>query len=175
MPRIIITGGPGTGKSSLLTGLEEIGFTCFPEVSRIIIAEQQAAGGDLFPWGNMAAFAEECFRRMQAQLAELPAGVSFFDRGIPDIAAYMQRYGLDVLSEYLNVADFYSSSVLICPPWPEIFKNDPQRPETYEETCLLHRHLVETYASLGFDIIEMPKISIEERVKWVAKRFDGTL
>ena len=175
MLRIIITGGPGTGKSSLLAALERKGYRCFPEVSRIIIAEQQAAGGDLFPWGNMAAFAEECFRRMQLQLAELPAGVSFFDRGVPDIAAYMRRYGLDVPSQYLSVAGIYSSSVLICPPWPEIFKNDPQRPETFEETCLLHRHLVETYTSLGFEMVEMPKISIEERALWVAKRFGGML
>lgn len=175
MLRIIITGGPGTGKSSLLAALEQKGYSCFPEVSRIIIAEQQAEGGDLFPWGNMAAFAEECFSRMQQQLAKSPVGISFFDRGIPDIAAYMQRYGLSVPSEYLNVADVYSSSVLICPPWLEIFKNDPQRPETYEETCLLHRHLVETYTSLGFSIVEMPKISIEERALWVAKRFGGML
>ncbi len=175
MPRIIITGGPGTGKSSLLTGLEEIGFTCFPEVSRTIIAEQQAKGGNLFPWGNMAAFAHECFLRMQAQLLATPSGISFFDRGIPDIAAYMQRYGLDVPSEYLSVAGVYSSSVLVCPPWPQIFKNDPQRPETFEETCLLHHHLIETYASLGFDIIEMPKVSVKERVNLVVKRFGGML
>ncbi len=175
MPCIIITGGPGTGKSSLLAALEQMGYACFPEVSRIIIAEQQATGGNLFPWGNISAFAQECYVRMQAQLTATPSGISFFDRAIPDIAAYMQRYGLEVPTQYLSVSEVYSSSVLVCPPWPQIFKNDPQRPETYEETCLLHHHLVETYASLGFEIIEIPKISIEERAQWAVERLSGKL
>ena len=167
MLRVIITGGPGTGKSSLLKGLEEAGYACFPEVSRIIIAEQQAVGGDLFPWANMEAFAEECFGRMTRQQASSTADVCFFDRGIPDIVAYMRRYGLPIPDKYLKIEGLYDNTVYLCPPWPQIFKNDPQRPETFEETCLLHRHLVETYSELGFTLVELPLVDVEKRVSWM--------
>ena len=35
----IITGGPGAGKTTVLTELQRLGFTCVPEVARQIIQE----------------------------------------------------------------------------------------------------------------------------------------
>ncbi|SDC56339.1 AAA family ATPase [Williamwhitmania taraxaci] len=175
MPRIIITGGPGTGKSSLLAALEQKGYPCFPEVSRIIIAEQQATGGNLFPWGNISAFSKECYVRMQAQLADSFTDISFFDRGIPDIIAYLRRYGSAIPAVYFQAKEHYSSTVLVCPPWPEIFCNDHQRPESFDETCLLNHHLCETYTAMGFSILEIPKVGIAERVDWVLKTIRNTL
>ena len=38
--RFIITGGPATGKSSIIEYFQQIGYSCFEEVSRGIIQEQ---------------------------------------------------------------------------------------------------------------------------------------
>ena len=38
--RFIITGGPATGKSSIVKYFQQIGHSCFEEVSREIIQEQ---------------------------------------------------------------------------------------------------------------------------------------
>ncbi len=44
--KIVITGGPGTGKTSVIEGLEEHGYFCLHEVSREIIREAQKKGID---------------------------------------------------------------------------------------------------------------------------------
>ena len=38
--RFVITGGPATGKSSIIEYFQKIGYPCFEEVSRAIIQEQ---------------------------------------------------------------------------------------------------------------------------------------
>ena len=41
---IVITGGPGTGKTTIINGLLEKGYTCFPEISREIINDARKQG-----------------------------------------------------------------------------------------------------------------------------------
>ena len=52
--RIVITGGPGFGKTSIIDELESRNFPCQHEVSRTIIKEQLEIGGDILPWKNLA-------------------------------------------------------------------------------------------------------------------------
>ena len=55
MQPIIITGGPGAGKTSLLDALARRGYMTFPEVSRSLIREQAAAlPNGVLPWTDLA-------------------------------------------------------------------------------------------------------------------------
>ena len=45
--RVIITGGPGTGKSTLLNLLEKRGYHCHQEISRAVIRQQLDLGTKL--------------------------------------------------------------------------------------------------------------------------------
>ncbi|EEI6243413.1 ATP-binding protein, partial [Salmonella enterica subsp. enterica] len=56
--RIIITGGPGAGKTTLITALEKSGFHCQPESGRAVIKQQMDINGDVLPWRSPARFAE---------------------------------------------------------------------------------------------------------------------
>src|ERR1700688_3165225 len=79
--RIVIAGGPGSGKSTLLRALAESGEICYEESSRVLIREQLAKSGQLLPWADLWAFAQECSARMQAQLQDSTKHrLSFFDR-----------------------------------------------------------------------------------------------
>ena len=42
--RIVITGGPGTGKTTIINSLIESGYSCMEEVSRQITLEAQKNG-----------------------------------------------------------------------------------------------------------------------------------
>ena len=101
--RYIITGGPGSGKSSLLSALVKQNYQGFEEISRVIIREQHEIGGDGVPWQNLAAFAELCYERMSAQLDQCDSDCTcFYDRGLPDIIAYVRRGGLQVPGKYFS-------------------------------------------------------------------------
>lgn len=165
--RYIITGGSGSGKSSIIKELHAQGYACRPEISRTLIKEQQACGGDLLPWENMEGFAVECFNRMHEQLNNQPEQPLFFDRGIPDIIAYLKSRNLPVRFDYAAYASFYNSIVFICPPWKEIFVNDQQRPESFHESKHIHQLLQKVYRDLNFRVIEIPRKPVSERADFI--------
>ena len=168
--RYIITGGPGSGKSSLLAALVKQSYQGFEEISRIIIREQHEIGGDKVPWENLADFAELCYDRMNLQLDECqPNSTCFYDRGLPDIIAYVRRGGLRVPAKYFEKAKSYNRTVFLAPPWQEIFVNDSERPESFEDATEIYHFLKSTYNELGFTIVELPKVSIKERVAFIEK------
>jgi predicted ATPase len=49
---VVISGGPGVGKTTTLLELERRGFRCAAEVARQIIQEQVRDRGDALPWGD---------------------------------------------------------------------------------------------------------------------------
>ena len=55
---IIVTGGPGSGKSTLIDALAAAGFVRTIEAGRGVIQDQVAIGGNALPWQDPPAFAE---------------------------------------------------------------------------------------------------------------------
>lgn len=60
---LVVTGGPGAGKTSLITELARRGFHAIPESGRAIIREETASGGDALPWADHMAYAERMLER----------------------------------------------------------------------------------------------------------------
>src|SRR3546814_13397103 len=54
----VITGGPGSGKRTLIEALAVEGFHHMPEAGRAIIRDQVKLGGAALPWADRAAFAD---------------------------------------------------------------------------------------------------------------------
>lgn len=164
----VITGGPGTGKSTLIKALRAEGFPCFNEVSRDIISQSHQSNTDLLPWKNLPAFAEECNRRMQEQLEHVDKmELCFFDRGIPDIIAYLKFGGITPDKQLYEMGRCYAKLVFVAPPWEAIFVNDAERPQTFAQCQQLHNLILETYVELGYQIAMIPKISVDERKYFV--------
>ena len=44
---VVIIGGPGTGKSTIINGLIAKGYCCYPEISREVILEAKKDGIDI--------------------------------------------------------------------------------------------------------------------------------
>lgn len=57
----VVTGGPGSGKSSLIDAMARRGFRTMPEAGRAIIRDQVGIGGSALPWADRALFAELCW------------------------------------------------------------------------------------------------------------------
>lgn len=171
--KYIITGGPGAGKTSLLQALKAKGFDGVEEASRQLITELVAAGSDCLPWNNLPLFAEKVLERMilTYQAVCSKEDIIFFDRGIPDIIAYLNVAGLPVPQKY-NAAlqqHPYHPLVFILPPWEEIYINDAERWQTFEESVQLYTAIQKTYQDAGYKLIEVPKVSVEERVTFIQK------
>ena len=85
----VITGGPGSGKTTLINALAACGYTVMPEGARAIIQRQVATGGNALPWSDRLAFAELMLQwDLRSYQAALEVdGPVIFDRGIPDSSA----------------------------------------------------------------------------------------
>lgn len=168
----VVTGGPGAGKTSLITELAHRGFHTAPESGRAIIRAQMASGGDALPWADRVAFAERMLERDQRahKTAGALSGPVIFDRGIPDIVGYLMLCDLSVPPHLAAAAKAarYNARVFLAPFWDAIFSQDAERKQTRAEaeaTCEIMR---ETYAALGYDIVELPLTDIAARADFVA-------
>jgi predicted ATPase len=172
--RFVIAGGPGSGKSTLIDALSDAGEICYEESSRALIREQLAKGGRLVPWGDLAAFAQECSERMRAQIAHSACrGRCFFDRGLPDLIGYLSRDGRTAPDDWRTASRTYASAVFFAPPWREIFLNDAERPQTFDEAQELSAHIRRAYIDCGFNVIELLKVSVADRRRQVLDHVDA--
>ncbi|EZH73525.1 hypothetical protein ATO12_16440 [Aquimarina atlantica] len=167
--RYIITGAPGTGKTSLIQALQANGHSCFSEISRKIILEQQQIKSNKTPWGDLPGFANLVYLQTLKEL-QLPLQEnSYVDRGLPDIIAYLKAKSYPI-PEYLSDFPFkthYASTVFLMPPWEEIYINDPQRPQSFIEAQCIHKHLIEVYQNFNFTIEIAPKTTLTKRVDFI--------
>jgi predicted ATPase len=167
----VITGGPGSGKSTLIDALAEQGISTMPEAGRAIIQDQVAIGGEALPWSDRRAFAELMLAwEMRSYRAALNLrGPVMFDRGVPDVLGYLRLCGLPIPSHVEGAARTfrYHHRVIIAPPWPEIFAADAERKQSFEEAQATYEVMNQTYSALGYDLIPLPLDSIQQRVKFV--------
>jgi len=175
MSNIIITGGPGSGKSTLLEALLQKGYNCVPEVSRQLIREQVLRESNCLPWKDLACFAKLSLDKMIFDYESVnQQDIAFFDRGIPDIIAYLRVGGLRVPPINYEAAEkfSYANPVFIAPPWKEIYVNDNERWQTFGEACVLYETITSVYSDLGYRIIELPCATVRERVDFVLRNLN---
>ncbi len=169
--KIVITGGPGTGKSTVIKELVKRNFMCMPEISREITQNARQNGTEQLFLTKPLLFSELLLEGRVNQYIEAEKKNSakvFFDRGIPDVHAYMNYIGVDYPKTYINTSKFYRYNyIFLMAPWEEIYITDNERYENFEQALAIHNHLEKTYAELNYDIIAVPTGTIEERTDFI--------
>jgi len=167
----VLTGGPGAGKTTLIEALGRAGFPTTAEAGRAIIRDQLEIGGTATHQSNPALFAELMLAfdiRSYRNALEQPGPV-FFDRGVTELAGYHRMMGLPTPAHFRVAAEKfrYNVKVFAAPPWPEIFANDGERKQSLGEAVRTHDAVVRTYVEFGYEIMPLPKASVEERLRFV--------
>jgi predicted ATPase len=167
----IFTGGPGSGKTSVIEALRAQGYACVAEVGRQIIQEQTAIGGNALHTADAVKYRDLMLSRSiytYNQVQERDAPV-FFDRGIPELVGYGDLIGAETPAYIRKAADLfrYNKRVFIMPPWAEIYAQDDERKQDFAEAVETWRVAAEIYPQLGYELVEVPKLSISGRVDFV--------
>lgn len=176
--KIVITGGPGTGKTSVINELKNRGYYCFEEIIRTLTTEAKKESNASLHISNPIAFVNDPYhfntRLLNGRVEQfvqskvLNHEKSFFDRGIPDVLAYMDFFDQPYDDVFIDACTIHKyTHIFILPPWEDIYTSDNERFETFDEAVKIHDCLVKIYDQLGYDINNVPFGSISERTNFI--------
>jgi len=168
---VVISGGPGAGKTTMLLELERRGFRFEAEVARQIIQEQMRDGGNALPWSDRERYCRLMLERSIASYQKHAASKEtiFFDRGIPDTFCYARLIGSPLENETLAACNRYRymGRVFLLPPWQEIYATDAERKQTYDEVVKTYHMMGEAYEDCGYKVVEIPRASPAQRADFL--------
>jgi predicted ATPase len=167
--KIVITGGPGAGKTALVLALQARGYAIVGDSARTIIQDRRRRG--LSPRPNAYEFAHEALRMDIENFdhhASTPGHV-FFDRSALDALCMLDHVtplNEGELSMWLSKYQ-YCSKVFALPPWKAIYANDAERDHTFEHAESVNSTVQEWYRRCRYQLTEVPKVSVAERCTYV--------
>ena len=171
LQRIVITGGPGAGKTALLNDLMARGHTVVKESARAIIQDRRCRGLDARP--SPLQFAQDILQKdiEKYELTYPGARLAFFDRSIFDALGMLNEISPLSLTDLSNwiVQYPYHRTAFFLPPWREIYQNDEERDQTFAEAVDVYVFLKRWYIQCGFDIADVPALPVAERCNFVLK------
>ena len=169
--RIVITGGPGSGKTALIKFLEQEGHLVMHEISREIILEAQKQGIEQLFLDNPILFSEKL---MDGRLKQFLEGENcanpmlFYDRGMPDVTAYMDFINGIYPESFSKICvDHRYDAIFVLPPWENIYEQDNERYESFEEAEKIFHFLNKSYEKYGYQVQEVPVGSIKDRIHYI--------
>ena len=168
--RIVLAGGPSTGKTSVLNELKKLGFVCYDEAARDILSDYSSKGSS-FKLDPIKISREILSKRdndyNDALRISCKNDIIFYDRGVHEITAYLRfiNQSNDYWEELLK--NYKYDVVFIFPSWKEIYTKDDNRIEEYEEAMKISPFIYQIYDESSILSIEVPNISVKERVEFI--------
>jgi predicted ATPase len=170
MKRYILTGTPGSGKTSILHELKRQGYGVVEEAATEVIAREHRRG-NFEPW-RRPDFIDAIVRlqkRRQLEAAMAPSDPQWYDRspvctlalsrhlGYPPSAALLEELDRIERERIYQRQVFFIQHLGFCQP-------TEARKITFEESLIFEKIHEETYLALGYDLIKIAPAALSQRV-----------
>lgn len=178
--RFVLTGTPGSGKTSVIKELEKSCYAVIHEAATDVINQRQANGCDA-PWEENEFINQITHMQKERQINDTGA-LQFYDR------SPFCTYALGKYLSYWKGAKFRPSPILL----EEIdrclknnvyqnkvfffenlgfIENTNVRKISYEDALIFEQIHLDVYKEFGFNIIMVPKgLTVIQRYKFILKR-----
>lgn len=170
MKVFVISGGPGTGKTSVINELGKE-FQILSESAREIGEKDPKFQGKSIKETNQQEFQDALFEFDKKQIDKINKKggdkIVFADRGLGDTIAYCKVRNLKKpfwVGDY--VRKFRYAGIFIL-DFLDNYVRDTLRQESKEEQEKIHEEIIKTYEDLGYKIIFVPFMSIKDRVSFI--------
>lgn len=171
----VITGGPCSGKTTLIEGLQRAGFHTEEESARMYIEDEMAKGKTLEEVrADEEAFQQKVYQyKIDREEILPPKEIIFFDRGVPDTFAYYWHYDIPI-SEEMEVRMTSSAYRKVFLLEQVGYEKDQARAEDEAEAKKLHKLTKEAYERTLNEVVVVPLLaSKEERLLFVLKTLES--
>lgn len=169
--RIVITGGPGSGKTSLILAMEHSGRKVMHEISREVTKRAQAEGIEQLFLTDPILFSQKLLKGRLEQFQNLEHShqkIVFYDRGMPDVTSYLDYIHANYPAEFdeMCLKNRYDA-VFILPPWKHIYSQDGERYETFEAAEKIFEYLLSGYKKYNYKVLEVPPGAVSQRQDFI--------
>ncbi|HLF53619.1 MAG TPA: ATP-binding protein [Candidatus Nanoarchaeia archaeon] len=170
--KYVLTGGPNSGKTSVINGLREKKFDVIDETAREAIRALPCKPQNEREFIELEKTIFTMQLTEEAKIDSKP-GIKFLDRGLPDIIAYCLLNAINVPKDFANRDLFANrySGIFILERMP--FLQDGGRIERDDfEAQRAHERIIEAYTGCGYSLVSVPifqigRVGIERRVEFI--------
>jgi predicted ATPase len=170
----VITGGPSSGKSTLIDQLADKGFRTVAEIARQHIESEVAKGRTVKEIRADGAAVPRAVMDLQRKTEDglCARDITFLDRGLPDCFAFFRLAGVnpnDLLAECFH---HRYASVFVLDQLP--FERDGTRLDSDADIAgYLQVWHTRDYSAFGYRVVRVPVLPPEERLAFVLESLSG--
>ena len=166
----MITGASCSGKTTIINILADKGFQIVPEAGRKYFERELAKGRMIDEIRADPAFiTRQVYDIMLAHESELRTDeINFLDRALPDGFAFYRLAGMNPNEILLDCFRNRYASVFLLNRLP--YQKDGVRVADDETAEYLESWILRDYSALGYQVIRVPVLPPEERVKFILER-----
>ncbi len=171
-PWYVVAGGPSSGKTTLWKSLGKLGYYMVPEAAQSVIEEHAARGITLEELRRDGVkFNQLCLQRDMQLEKDVPTDrIVFFDRSLVDNIVYHRLTDMPTGHIEEMVKGRYRKVFFMQPL--NFYEKGSLRTEDAELASKLGGLLLGAYREFGYQVIEVPPLTVEERVRFVLSRLD---
>ena len=168
--KIVISGGPGGGKTTIINSLKNLGYFCYDEISRDLIKKGKKNDDQNLFIENPLKFSKILWKKREDQyknsLIQKKYDKVFFDRSLLDITSYLEFIGKRNLNFEKKITNFNYDLVFLIKPIKKFYKKDFSRFEDFNESLKIHGILKKNYQK-HFKTIKVPYKKLSKRLNFI--------
>ena len=170
--KIVISGGPGGGKTTIINSLKNLGYFCYDEISRDLIEKSKKNGCQNLFIENPLKFSKILWKKREQQyknsIIQKKYDKVFFDRSLVDIISYLEFIGKRDLNLEKRIISYNYDIVFLIKPTKKFYRKDFSRYEDFSESLKIHSILKKNYQK-NFKTIKVPFKNLSKRLNFIIK------
>ncbi len=177
--KCVLTGGPCAGKTTMVEKLKSLGYIIVPEMARMVLEQKESMDKEASSSYTMQDFQEDMlFRQLEYEAMAYKEAMEkgydrtaiFCDRGSLDGLAYCRLYNETPPEALLKAKKDKRYDIIFLLNVIPQYRTDNIRHEDYSTALKIQDLIHETYIDAGYKPVELPPVSVGERLGMILSR-----
>ena len=170
--KIVISGGPGGGKTTIINSLMDMGYFCYDEISKGLIEKFKKSDNQNIFIESPVKFSSILWKKREEQyknsIIQKKYDIVFFDRSLLDVTSYLEFVNKRNFNLEKKLGNFSYDIVFLIKPTKSFYTKDFSRHENFNQSMKIHNILEKNYKN-HFKTVNVPFKKLSERLNFIIK------